>query len=66
MSPQDATISTHHEENQVYHANVKDTSATIGSKTNLQHLQTLNKYINTKIKNKKIPLNHGTKSPMAS
>ena len=48
MSPQDATIFTHHEENKVHHANVKGTSAAIGSKTNLQYLQTLNKYINAK------------------
>ena len=30
----------------MHHANVKDASIAIGSKTNLQHLQTLNKYIN--------------------
>ena len=48
MIPQDATISIQHEENQVHHENVKDASAAIGSKTHLQHLQTLNKYINAK------------------
>ena len=48
MSPQDLTIFTHHENNQVQYANVKDASTTTGSKTNLQHLQTLNKYINAK------------------
>ena len=46
MSPQDLTIFRHHEDNQVHHANVKDASTATRSKTNLQHLQTLNKYIN--------------------
>ena len=46
MSPQDITIFTHHEDNQVHYENIKDTSAATGSKTNLQHLQTLNKHIN--------------------
>ena len=58
MSPQDATISTHHEENQVHHANVKDASAATGSKTNLQHLQTLNKYINAKNSHSTVVLSH--------
>ena len=62
MSPQDLTIFIHHEDKQVHHANVKDASIETRSKTNLQHLQTLNKYINAK----KIPLNHGAKSPMTS
>ena len=48
ISPQDATISTYHEDNQVHYVNVKDASTTIESKKNLQHLQTLNKYINAK------------------
>ena len=48
MSRQDLTIFTHYEDNQVHYANVKDASTTIGSNTNLQHLPTLNKYINTK------------------
>ena len=48
MIPQDLTIFTHHEDNKVHHANVKGAFATIGSKTNLQHLKTLNKYINAK------------------
>ena len=54
MIPQDLAIFIHHEDNQVHHANVKGTFAAIGSKTNFQHLQTLNKYINVK----KSPLNH--------
>ena len=43
--------------NQVHHANFKGAYAAIGYKTNLQHLQTLNKYTNAK----KFPLNRGTK-----
>ena len=46
MIPQDATISTHCEENKVDHANVKGSFAPTGYKKNLQHLQILNKYIN--------------------
>ena len=54
------TISTHHEDNQMHHANVKDASAIRGSKTNLQHLQTLNKYINAKNSHSTMVLsNHG-------
>ena len=58
MSPQDLTIFTHHEDKQVHHANVKDASTTTRSKTSLQNLQTLNKYINAK----KLPLKCSTKS----
>ena len=45
MSPQDLTIFAHYEDNLVHHTNINDTSGA-RSKTNLQHLQTLNKYIN--------------------
>jgi hypothetical protein len=46
--------------NQLYHANVKDASIAIGSKTNIQHLKTLNKYINAKKSHSTMILsNHG-------
>ena len=58
MSLQDLTIFTYYKDNQVHHANVNNVSIAIGSKTNLQHMQTLNKYINAKKSHSTMVLSH--------